>query len=203
MAEPLRRITGLAYPLGLANVDTDMIIPAEYMKTTTRSGLAIGAFETLRGIPGNVFDDGRWADAPILIAGANFGCGSSREHAVWALVDLGIRTIIAPSFADIFAGNALRNGILAISLDEGDIDRLIEVAQSGTLDIDLEAQLVLTADLEPLSFEIDPFHKQCLISGLDEIALTLERETKIRDFERSLAGSRPWIEIASHEPSLS
>ncbi len=137
-------IEGKAYPLGRANIDTDIIIPAHWLKTITREGLGKGAFETIRAEPGNVFDDERFAGAPILIAGENYGCGSSREHAAWAMADLGIRAVIAPSFSDIHSGNAFKNGILTVVLPQEQIDRLLEVAQELPITIDLESQTVTT-----------------------------------------------------------
>jgi 3-isopropylmalate/(R)-2-methylmalate dehydratase small subunit len=135
---PVREVEGRAIPFGAKNVDTDVIIPAHWLKTVTREGLGRGAFETVRAQPGNVFDDPEFAGAPILIAGDNFGCGSSREHAAWALTDLGIRAVVAPSFSDIFAGNAFKNGILAVVLPQAQVDRLLEVARTEPITIDLE-----------------------------------------------------------------
>ena len=136
--EPVSAIEGRAIPLGAKNVDTDVIIPAEWLKTVSREGLGRGAFETLRAVPGNVFDDPTYAGAPILIAGDNFGCGSSREHAAWALLDLGIRAVIAPSFSDIFSGNAFKNGILTVELPQDQVDRLLEVAREHPLAIGID-----------------------------------------------------------------
>ncbi len=191
--EPLRAVEGRAIPLGRSNVDTDVIIPANWLKTVTREGLGQGAFETIRAEPGNLFDDPRFAGAPILIAGDNFGCGSSREHAAWALLDLGIRAVIAPSFSDIFAGNAFKNGILAVALPQAQIDRLLEVAQTDPVAIDLEAQTVTTPFQDRFAFEIDPFRKACLVDGLDEIGLTLARTGEIAAFEHRAAALTPWL----------
>ena len=135
----ISRIEGRAYPLGLANIDTDLIIPAAYLKTQSRAGLGAYAFEALRAQPGNVLDDARFAGAPILIAGDNFGCGSSREHAAWALLDLGVRAVIAPSFSDIFAGNAFKNGIVTAALPQAAVDRLLEVALDQAIAVDVES----------------------------------------------------------------
>ncbi len=176
-------IEGRAIPLGLANVDTDVIIPAHWLKTITREGLGKGAFETLRAVPGNIFDQPEFAGAPILIAGDNFGCGSSREHAAWALADLGIAAVIAPSFSDIFAGNAFKNGILAVELPQEQVDRLLEVAQTHPITVDLDSQTVTTPFQDRFRFEIDPFRKHCLANGLDEIGLTLESEAAIDRYE--------------------
>ena len=187
------RIEGRAYPLGRRNVDTDIIIPAEYLKTITRAGLGRHAFETIRAAPGNVFDDPEYEGAPILIAGDNFGCGSSREHAAWALLDLGIKAVIAPSFSDIFSGNAFKNGILTVVLPQEAIDRLMEVAETDPITIDLEHQTVTTPFQDRFTFEIDPFRKFCLQGGLDEVALTLQRDAAIADYERRVSAARPWV----------
>lgn len=191
--EPVSTIEGRAIPLGAKNVDTDVIIPAHWLKTVTREGLGRGAFETLRTLPGNLFDDPRFAGAPILIAGDNFGCGSSREHAAWALLDLGIRAVIAPSFSDIFAGNAFKNGILTVALPQEQVDRLLEVAATDPVAIDLESQTVTTPFQHRFAFEIDPFRKHCLLEGLDEIGLTLARDDAIADYEQRQARDMPWL----------
>jgi 3-isopropylmalate/(R)-2-methylmalate dehydratase small subunit len=197
--ESLTRITGRAIPLGTKNVDTDIIIPAHWLKTITREGLGQGAFETLRREPGNVFDDPAYAGAPILIAGDNFGCGSSREHAAWAMLDLGIRAVIAPSYSDIFSGNAVKNGILPVVLPQEAVDRLLMVAQAGdAIDIDLEAQTVTTQFQDRFTFETDPFRKHCLLHGLDEVALTLERQDAIGAFEQRRAGDQGWLAAGTH-----
>lgn len=186
-------VNGKAYPLGLKNVDTDIIIPAKWLKTISRSGLGKGAFESLRAVPGNVFDDPAFSGAPILIAGDNFGCGSSREHAAWAMADLGISAVIAPSFSDIFSGNAFKNGLLAIILPQDAIDRLMEVAQTDPIHIDLETQTVTTPFQDRFAFEIDPFRKHCLINGVDEIGLTLKSSDAISAYESRLSLSQPWL----------
>ena len=185
-------IEGRAIPLGLANVDTDVIIPAHWLKTITREGLGKGAFETLRAVPGNIFDQPEFAGAPILIAGDNFGCGSSREHAAWALADLGIAAVIAPSFSDIFAGNAFKNGILAVELPQEQVDRLLEVAQTHPITVDLDSQTVTTPFQDRFRFEIDPFRKHCLANGLDEIGLTLESEAAIDRYEHRAPEPGRW-----------
>ncbi len=187
-------IEGRAIPLGLKNVDTDVIIPAHWLKTISREGLGKGAFETIRQTPGNVFDAPEYAGAPILIAGDNFGCGSSREHAAWAMLDLGLTAVIAPSFSDIFSGNAFKNGILAVELPQHQVDRLLEVAQDHPITIDLENQVVTTPFQDRFSFEIDPFRKHCLTEGLDEIGLTLARDAAIESHEKSRAASLPWLD---------
>ena len=187
-------IEGRAYPFGAKNVDTDVIIPAAWLKTITREGLGKGAFETIRAQPDNVFDDERYSGSPILIAGDNFGCGSSREHAAWALGDLGIKAVIAPSFSDIFSGNAFKNGILTVELPQEAVDRLMEVAETEQISIDLENQTVTTPFQDRFTFEIDPFRKQCLIEGLDEIGLTMARNAAIADYEQRRGQNMPWIE---------
>jgi len=191
--DPVSRVEGRAYPFGMKNVDTDIIIPAEWLKTISRTGLGKGAFEALRKEPGNVFEDPRYAGAPIIIAGDNFGCGSSREHAAWALLDMGVKAVIAPSFSDIFSGNAFKNGILTVVLPQAAIDRLMEVASTDPINIDLEHQTVTTPFQDRFTFEIDPFRKECLIGGLDEIGLTMARAKAIAAFEDGDAERRPWL----------
>ena len=189
----ISRVEGRAYPVGLKNIDTDVIIPAVWLKTISRAGLGKGAFESLRAVPGNVFDDPEYAGAPILIAGDNFGCGSSREHAAWAMADLGISAVIAPSFSDIFSGNAFKNGLLAIVLPQPAIDRLMEVARTDEIHIDLETQTVTTPFQDRFEFEIDPFRKHCLTNGVDEIGLTLKSSDAISVYEAKLSADRPWL----------
>ena len=191
--EPVTIVQGKAYPFGRKNVDTDVIIPAHWLKTITRSGLGRGAFEVVRAEPGNVFDDPAWQGAPILIAGDNFGCGSSREHAAWALLDMGLKSVIAPSFSDIFSGNAFKNGIVAVVLPQEAIDRLVEVAKTDTVTVDLETMTVTTAFQDRFVFEMDSFRRQCLMEGLDEIGLTLARDTAISKYESGVAEHRPWM----------
>jgi 3-isopropylmalate/(R)-2-methylmalate dehydratase small subunit len=191
--EPISTIEGRAYPLGRKNVDTDVIIPAAYLKTISRAGLGRGAFETIRAEPGNVFDDPEYEGAPIIIAGDNFGCGSSREHAAWALGDMGVQAVIAPSFSDIFSGNAFKNGIVTVVLPQAAVDRLLEVAKTHPINVDLENQVVTTPFQDRFAFEIDPFRKHCLVQGLDEIGLTLAMDRRIADFETSMRADRPWL----------
>jgi 3-isopropylmalate/(R)-2-methylmalate dehydratase small subunit len=191
--EPIRVVEGRAYPFGRKNVDTDVIIPAHYLKTITRSGLGRGAFETVRAEPGNVFDDPEYKSAPIIIAGDNFGCGSSREHAAWALNDMGVSAVIAPSFSDIFSGNAFKNGILTVVLPQAAVDRLIEVAKTDPITVDLEHCTVNTPFQDRFTFEIDSFRRDCLLNGTDEIGLTLSSDSKITAYEREIAVSRPWL----------
>ena len=191
--EPIKTVEGRAYPLGRKNVDTDVIIPAHYLKTITRSGLGRGAFETIKAEPGNVFDDPEYQGSPILIAGDNFGCGSSREHAAWALGDMGVTAVIAPSFSDIFSSNAFKNGILTVVLPQEAVDRLLDVAKTDPVAIDLEHQTVTTPFQDRFTFEIDPFRRDCLLNGTDEIGLTLAADSKIAAYEEAIAGQRPWL----------
>jgi len=191
--EPVRHVEGRAVPFGRKNVDTDLIIPARWLKTVTREGLGRGAFEALREDPDNVFDKPEFRGAPIVIAGDNFGCGSSREHAAWALLDMGVRAVVAPSFSDIFSGNAFKNGILTVVLPQDQVDRLMEVAETDPIAIDLEHQTVTTPFQDRFSFEIDPFRKHCLIEGLDEVGLTLTRGEAIARYERDRAVHKPWL----------
>ena len=190
---PVRRVEGRAYPWGAKNVDTDVIIPAHWLKTISRAGLGKGAFETVRAQPDNIFDDERYAGAPILIAGDNFGCGSSREHAAWALNDMGVQAIIAPSYSDIFSGNAVKNGIVPVVLPQAAIDRLVEVAKTDEVTVDLETMTVTTPFQDRFEFSIDPFRRQCLMEGLDEVGLTLARDTAISKYESAVANDRPWL----------
>ena len=190
---PVNTISGKAYPFGLKNVDTDVIIPAAWLKTISRSGLGKGAFEALRKEPGNLFDSADYAGSPILIAGDNFGCGSSREHAAWALADMGIQAVIAPSFSDIFSGNAFKNGLLTVVLPHEAIDRLMEVAQTDPIHIDLENQVVTSPFQDRFTFEIDAFRKHCLLNGLDEIGLTLASSDAISAYENRLNTEKPWL----------
>ena len=170
-----------------------MIIPAHHLKTVTREGLGAHAFETIRAEAGNVFDDPRFAGAPILIAGDNFGCGSSREHAAWALADMGVRAVIAPSFSDIFSGNAFKNGIAAIVLPQAAVDRLLAVAATDPVTVDLETETVTTPFQDRFVFAMDPFRRDCLMEGKDEIGLTLGLTDEIAAFEAMAAAERPWL----------
>ena len=190
---PIEKVEGRAIPFGLKNVDTDVIIPAKWLKTISREGLGKGAFETLRADPDNLFDRSEYKGAPILIAGDNFGCGSSREHAAWALGDLGIRVVIAPSYSDIFSGNAVKNGILPVVLPQSAIDRLMEVAATDPIHVDLDTQTVTTPFQDRFSFDIDPFRKTCLLNGLDEISLTEKSDAAIAAHEKKIATDQPWL----------
>jgi len=194
--EPVSQISGRAIPFGRKNVDTDVIIPARWLKTITREGLGRGAFEAVRKEPGNVFEDPEYAGAPILIAGDNFGCGSSREHAAWALLDMGVTCVIAPSYSDIFSGNAFKNGVLAVSLPQEQIDRLMEVARTDPITVDLETQTVTTPFQDRFSFDVDPFRKHCLINGLDEVGLTLREDAAIARHEAHIAQDLPFLSHA-------
>ena len=191
--EAIKQVEGRAIPFGRKNVDTDVIISAKWLKTITRDGLGQGAFEVLRADPDNLFDSAEFKGAPILIAGDNFGCGSSREHAAWALLDLGITCVIAPSFSDIFSGNAFKNGILTVALPQEQVDRLLEVAKTDPIAIDLESQTVTTPFQDRFAFEIDPFRKHCLLNGLDEVGLTLARDAAISTYEQKHRAELPWL----------
>ncbi|OYU16407.1 MAG: 3-isopropylmalate dehydratase small subunit [Alphaproteobacteria bacterium PA4] len=190
-------LTGIAIPFGAENIDTDVIIPGRFLKTITRTGLGKSAFFALREDPDNIFDSERNRGAPILIAGDNFGCGSSREHAPWALADMGIRVVIAPSFADIFSGNAFKNGMLLVVLPQAQIDRLMAVAATDPITVDLDSQTVTTPFQDRFEFAIDPFRKHCLRNGLDEIGLTVAMDADIAAHEARIAGDRPWIAEAA------
>jgi 3-isopropylmalate/(R)-2-methylmalate dehydratase small subunit len=194
-------LTGVAAPLPMINVDTDMIIPKQYLKTVVRTGLGKALFSEMRydangkERPDFVLNKPAYRKAQILVAGENFGCGSSREHAPWALLDFGIRCVIAPSFADIFYGNCFQNGVLPIKLPQSDVDKLMDDANRGanaTVTIDLERQEIHGPDGGTIKFEIDPFRKHCLLNGLDDIGLTLEKSKAIAAFERKMADARPW-----------
>jgi 3-isopropylmalate/(R)-2-methylmalate dehydratase small subunit len=191
--QSVKKVEGKAYPWGAKNIDTDIIIPAHWLKTISREGLGKGAFESVRAQPDNIFDDPAYAGSPILIAGDNFGCGSSREHAAWALADMGIKAVIAPSYSDIFSGNAFKNGIVAVVLPQEAIDRLIEVARTDPVTIDLETMTVTTPFQDRFAFDMDPFRRDCLMRGLDEVGLTLARDTEISKYESAVAAERPWI----------
>ena len=194
--EPVVHVEGRAYPWGAKNIDTDIIIPAHWLKTTTREGLGKGAFESVRAEPGNIFDDPRYAGSPVLIAGENFGCGSSREHAAWALGDMGVKAVIAPSFSDIFSGNAIKNGIVTVVLQQAAVDRLVELARDHPVTIDLETMTVTTPFQDRFAFELDPFRRRCLMEGLDEIGMTLAQDAAIGTYESGVAAARPWLNAA-------
>jgi 3-isopropylmalate/(R)-2-methylmalate dehydratase small subunit len=196
------KLSGVAAPLPMVNVDTDMIIPKQFLKTLVRTGLGKALFFEQRYLddgkekPDFVLNKPAYRKAQILVAGANFGCGSSREHAPWALLDFGIRCVIAPSFADIFYNNCFKNGILPIALPQADVDKLMDDAERGAnavISIDLEKQEIRGPDGGCIKFEIDPFRKQCLLNGWDDIGLTMRHEKDISGFEARRKQSQPWI----------
>jgi len=198
--EKFELLKGIAAPLEMINVDTDMIIPKQFLKTIKRSGLGKNLFHELRyDIQGNIKNDfvlnwDPYKQASILVAGDNFGCGSSREHAPWSLLDFGFKCIIAPSFADIFYNNCFKNGILPIRLDQKIVDVLMDQAnQKKHLTINLKDQLIILEDGNTIEFQIDPFRKKCLLEGLDDIGLTLQKKEKIDQYEASLKNTHPWI----------
>ena len=196
-------LTGVAAPLPIRNVDTDMIIPKQFLKTIKRTGLGKSLFYEMRydnatgeEIADFVLNKPQYRNAAILVTGDNFGCGSSREHAPWALLDFGIRCVIAPDFADIFYNNCFQNGILPIKLPQQDVDKLLDDAGRGanaTLTIDLEKQEIHGPDGGVIRFDFDSFRKHCLMNGLDNIGLTLEKDAAIASFETSVASKRPWL----------
>ncbi len=194
-------LSGVAAPLPIVNVDTDMIIPKDYLKTIKRTGLGTGLFAEMRynedgsENPDFVLNKPAYRNAKILVAGDNFGCGSSREHAPWALLDFGIRCVISTSFADIFYNNCFKNGILPIVVSQEDLDKLMDDAERGsnaTLTVDLEAQEIHGPDGGVVKFDIDAFKKHCLLNGLDDIGLTMAKAAKIDSYETQLAENRPW-----------
>ena len=198
--EKFELLKGIAAPLEMINVDTDMIIPKQFLKTIKRSGLGKNLFHELRyDIQGNIKNDfvlnwDPYKQASILVAGDNFGCGSSREHAPWSLLDFGFKCIIAPSYADIFYNNCFKNGILPIRLDQKTVDVLMDQAnQKKQLTINLKDQLIVLEDGNTIEFQIDPFRKKCLLEGLDDIGLTLQKKEKIDQYEASLKNTHPWI----------
>jgi len=195
-------LTGIAAPMPLVNIDTDMIIPKQFLKTIARTGLGKNLFDEMRftpdgaEIPDFVLNQPAYRSAEILVAGDNFGCGSSREHAPWALLDFGIRCVISTSFADIFYNNCFKNGILPVVLPPEAVAVLMDDARKGEnarITVDLEGQTVTTSDGQSFSFEIDPFKKHCLLNGLDDIGLSLEKVTHIDSYEQKLSGARPWV----------
>lgn len=195
------KLTGVAAPLPMRNVDTDMIIPKQFLKTIKRTGLGKSLFFELRyddagkEISEFVLNQPAYRDATILVTGENFGCGSSREHAPWALLDFGFRCVIAPGFADIFYNNCFQNGILPIMLPQADVDKLMDDASRGanaTITVDLESQEIRGPDGGAIKFDIDPFRKHCLLNGLDNIGLTMEKHEHIQAFEEKAAVAKPW-----------
>jgi 3-isopropylmalate/(R)-2-methylmalate dehydratase small subunit len=195
-------LTGVAAPLEIMNVDTDMIIPKQYLKTIKRTGLGKGLFAEMRfredgsENPDFVLNQPAYRKAQVLVARDNFGCGSSREHAPWALLDFGVRCVISTSFADIFYNNCFKNGILPIKVSEEDLEKLMDDAKRGanaTLTIDLPAQEIRGPDGGVVKFDVDPHRKHCLINGLDDIGLTMQKSGAIAGFEKTKAQSRPWL----------
>ncbi|BDY14585.1 3-isopropylmalate dehydratase small subunit [Sulfitobacter pontiacus] len=196
------KLSGIAAPMPMVNIDTDMIIPKQFLKTIKRSGLGVNLFDEMRydrdgnEVPDFVLNKPQYRDAQILVAGDNFGCGSSREHAPWAIADFGITCVIAPSFADIFYNNCFKNGILPIALPQEQVDLLLKDAEKGSnarIEVDLEAQTITSSDGEVISFQVDAFKKHCLMNGLDDIGLTLEKAASIDSFESAAAQARPWV----------
>ncbi len=200
--EKFTKLTGVAAPLPMVNVDTDKIIPKQYLKTIERTGLAKGLFYDLRHdeagnrINGFVLDRPAYRHATILVTGANFGCGSSREHAPWALLDFGIRCLVAPSFADIFRTNCFKNGMLPITLAEDQVEAIMDDArgrEGAVITVDLETQEITRPDGGVVRFDVDPYRKHCLLNGLDEIALTLDKAAAIDAFETGQRARQPWL----------
>ncbi|MDU8942619.1 3-isopropylmalate dehydratase small subunit [Ovoidimarina sediminis] len=200
--EKFTKLSGIAAPMPLMNIDTDMIIPKQFLKTIKRSGLGVNLFDEMRydddgnEIPDFVLNKPQYREAQILVAGDNFGCGSSREHAPWALLDFGIRCVISTSFADIFYNNCFKNGILPIALPQEDVDKLMDDAERGAnavITVDLENQTITGPDGGEITFEVDAFKKHCLLNGLDDIGLTMEKAASIDAFEAKAAEARPWV----------
>ena len=196
------KLTGIAAPLPLINIDTDMIIPKQFLKTIKRTGLGKSLFFEMRfddngnEVEDFVLNQPAYREAKILVVGDNFGCGSSREHAPWALLDFGICCIISTAFADIFYSNCFKNGILPIKLPQSNVDKLMEDAERGanaSVSIDLEIQKIISSDGSEVFFEIDAFRKHCLLNGLDDIGLTMEKDAKIGAYENKMKVSQPWL----------
>ena len=196
------KLSGIAAPMPLINIDTDMIIPKVFLKTIKRSGLGANLFDEMRydgngnENPDFVLNKPQYRSAEIILAGDNFGCGSSREHAPWAIKDFGIRCVISTSFADIFYNNCFKNGILPIVLPKEQVEALMEDAENGAnarMEVDLEAQTVASSDGDVFNFEIDTFKKHCLLNGLDDISLSLEKSSSIESYEATIAVERPWV----------
>ena len=199
--EKFETFSGIAAPMPLVNIDTDMIIPKQFLKTIKRSGLGVHAFDEMRydddgnEIPDFVLNQAAYREASILIAGDNFGCGSSREHAPWALSDFGIKVVVSTSFADIFFNNCFKNGMLPIVLPQEQVELLMKDAEKGAnarVEVNLEDQTITSSDGDVIKFDIDPFRKHCLLNGLDDIGLTLEKAASIDSFEAKAGAARPW-----------
>lgn len=200
--EKFTTLSGIAAPMPLVNIDTDMIIPKQFLKTIKRSGLGVNLFDEMRyddngdEISDFVLNKPQYREAQILVAGDNFGCGSSREHAPWAIADFGIRCVISTSFADIFYNNCFKNGILPIVLPEDQRDALMQDAEKGSnarIEVDLEAQTVTASDGTSFAFDVDEFKKHCLLNGLDDIGLTMEKAASIDSYEAQVSTARPWV----------
>jgi 3-isopropylmalate/(R)-2-methylmalate dehydratase small subunit len=200
--DKFKKVDGVAAPLPILNVDTDMIIPKQFLKTIKRTGLGKNLFDEMRftkegaEIPDFVLNKPQYRNAEILVAGDNFGCGSSREHAPWAIADFGIKVIISTSFADIFYNNCFKNGILPIKLSQADVDKLMDDAERGanaTVSVDLETQEIKGPDGGTIKFDVDAFRKHCLMEGLDDVGLTLQKEEKITSFEKTRATEQSWL----------
>ena len=200
--DKFEKVSGIAAPMPLVNIDTDMIIPKAFLKTIKRSGLGVNLFDEMRFERDGtekadfVLNQTQYRDASILVAGDNFGCGSSREHAPWALADFGIKVIVSTSFADIFFNNCFKNGILPIVLPQDQVDVIMKDAEKGSnarIEVDREGQTLTTSDGYSFTFEVDEFKKHCLLNGLDDIGLTMEKASSIDAFEAKATGERPWV----------
>ena len=200
--EKFEKLQGIAAPMPLVNIDTDMIIPKVFLKSIQRTGFGVNLFDEMRynrdgtEIEDFVLNKPQYRHAEILVAGDNFGCGSSREHAPWAIADFGIKCIVSTSFADIFFNNCFKNGILPIVLPQEQVDVLMADAEKGAnarMTVDLEAQEITTSDGETIAFEVDAFKKHCLLNGLDDIGLTMEKADSIKSYEQKLTAERPWV----------
>ena len=200
--EKFEKFSGIAAPMPLVNIDTDMIIPKQFLKTIKRSGLGVNAFAEMRyksdgsEVEDFVLNKEAYRDSSILVAGDNFGCGSSREHAPWALFDFGIKVVVSTSFADIFFNNCFKNGRLPIILPADQVEILMNDSEKGSnarIEVDLEAQTITSSDGKVFSFEVDPFKKHCLLNGLDDIGLTMEKSSSIDAFEKKLEIEQPWL----------
>ena len=200
--EKFEKFSGIAAPMPLVNIDTDMIIPKQFLKTIKRSGLGVNAFAEMRyksdgsEVEDFVLNKPAYRDSSILVAGENFGCGSSREHAPWALSDFGIKVVVSTSFADIFFNNCFKNGMLPIILPADQVEILMNDSEKGSnarIEVDLEAQTITSSDGKVFSFEVDPFKKHCLLNGLDDIGLTMKKSSSIDAFEKKLEIEQPWL----------
>ena len=200
--EKFEKFSGIAAPMPLVNIDTDMIIPKQFLKTIKRSGLGVNAFAEMRyksdgsEVEDFVLNKQAYRDSSILVAGDNFGCGSSREHAPWALSDFGIKVVVSTSFADIFFNNCFKNGMLPIILPADQVEILMNDSEKGSnarIEVDLETQTITSSDGKVFSFEVDPFKKHCLLNGLDDIGLTMEKSSSIDAFEKKLEIEQPWL----------